>query len=405
MKLQSLSKLTRTYVLALSLIAVLTFAIFITLHQVILTQTDSARLVNLSGSQRWLSQKASLLSVELIHSTTPEERELLSRDLSLTIEQIQNNNQQLVKGSLDKPQHLSPQMKSMYFDPPINLQARFERFTSEALALSEEPAHSLTPNNPHFTYLLQNKETLLESLNQIVNQYQKESEDKIKSLQLLVSISGVIILLTLVFLGLNIFRPLTNTLLNERAQLEQANQELSYLSSMDGLTGIANRRQFDQFLVQVWSLASRKKEPITLVMCDIDFFKAYNDHYGHLQGDECLKKVATALKESVKRQGDLLARYGGEEFVVVLPNTDETGGELLAEALRANVEHLEIPHLFSSAAPMVTISLGVAFQYASPTTLPEHLIAAADQALYQAKQTGRNRLVLARGFTMPSSVV
>ena len=405
MTIQSLSKLTRTYVLTLSLIAALTFAIFITLHQVILTQTDSARLVNLSGSQRWLSQKTVLLSVELVHSTTPEERHLFKNDLSLTIEQIENNNQQLVKGSLNKPQRLSPQMKSIYFDSPINLQARFERFTSEALALAADPPHLLIPNNPHVTYLLQNKDTLLESLNQIVNQYQKESEDKIRNLQFLISVSGFIILLTLVFLGCYIFRPLTNTLLNERTQLEQANQELSYLSSMDGLTGIANRRQFDQFLTQVWSLASRKKEPIALIMCDIDFFKAYNDHYGHLQGDECLKKVATALKESVKRQGDLVARYGGEEFVVVLPNTDEAGGELLAEALRANVEHLGIPHLFSSTAPMVTISLGVAFQYASPTTLPEHLIAAADQALYQAKQTGRNRLVLARDSTMPSSVV
>lgn len=399
MKIHSISKLTRTYVLALSLIAFLTLAIFIAMHQVILTQRDSARLINLSGSQRWLSQKVSLLSVELVYGKTSAERDLFRRDLLAAIEQIQNNNQQLILGNPEEPQRLSPEMKSLYFDPPINLEAHFEGFTTEALALAKGPSNALTSKNPHFTYLLQNNKSLLEDLNLIVNQYQKESEDKIYRLQLLDSASGAIILLTILFLGFYIFRPLTNTLQNERTQLEQANQELSLLSSLDGLTGIANRRQFDQFLTQLWTLSSRNTEPIALIMCDIDHFKAYNDHYGHLQGDECLKKVAAALKDSVKRQGDLLARYGGEEFVIILPNTDITGAEKIAETLRANVEGLEIPHLFSPVTPKVTISLGAAVRYASPTVLPERLIEAADQALYQAKQTGRNRLVLANDST------
>ncbi|MDQ7093148.1 diguanylate cyclase [Desulfosporosinus sp. PR] len=403
MKIRSLLKLTNTYFLALSLIALLTLAIFITMHQVILTQRDSAYLINLSGSQRWLSQKASLLSIELVYSKNPAEQNLLRHNLLQIVDQIQSNNQLLLKGTPDKPQHLSPMMKSLYFNSPLNSETHLQRFTSEALALAKEPSLSLTPNNPHFTYVLQNNETLLENFVSIVNQYQTESEAKIQRLQLLNSASGAIILLTITFLGVYIFRPLTNTLVAEKIQLEKTNQELSLLSSMDGLTGIANRRQFDQSLAQLWSLASRKTEPIALIICDIDFFKAYNDHYGHLQGDECLKKVASGLKESLKRQGDLLARYGGEEFVVILPNTDIDGAAKVAEVLRADIEGLEIPHLFSSVSPRITVSAGVACLYASSTSSPEHLIEAADQALYQAKQTGRNRIVLANGLAIPQT--
>jgi diguanylate cyclase (GGDEF)-like protein len=397
-KIRSLSKLTRTYILALSLIALLTLGIFAAMHQVIMTQKDSARLINLSGSQRWLSQSASLLCAELVYNQDTNERALLRQDLLKTIELIRTNNQQLTQDN-----QLSSQMKSMYFDQPLNLEARFERFTFEAITLANDPNNLLTSDNPHYTYVLQNRVSFLKDLNEIVAQYQKESENKIEHLQLLDSASGAIILLTLVFLGLYIFRPLSNTLLNERIQLEQANQELALLSSMDGLTGIANRRQFDYFLSLQWSLASRKKERIALIMCDIDHFKAYNDHYGHLQGDECLKKVASALKKSVKRQGDLLARYGGEEFVVVLPNTDFDGAKKIAEDLRTNVEQLEIPHLFSPVRPVVTISLGVAILYPSSTALLESLIEAADQALYQAKQTGRNRIVFTREATISLS--
>jgi diguanylate cyclase (GGDEF)-like protein len=397
MKIRSLFTLTRTYVLVLSIIAFLTLAIFITMHQVILTQADSARLVNVSGCQRFLSQKTALLSVELVYASKPSDRDLLRQQLLGTIAQIQENYQELVTGStpMTSPLHLSPQMQNMYFNPPINMQTRINHYTSEALALANEPAHLLTPDNPHLTYLLQNRENLLESLDQIVSLYQQESEAKVQRLQLLETISGIIILLTLVFLGLYIFRPLANTLLEERSQLEHANQELSFLSSVDGLTGIANRRHFDQFLSQLWSLAARNGEPIALIMCDIDFFKAYNDTYGHLQGDECLKKVAAALKNSMKRQVDFVARYGGEEFVVILSNTDVEGATKVAETLRANVENLAIPHRLSSITPKVTISLGVAIGYANSAVLPQTLIEAADNALYQAKQDGRNRYKLA----------
>lgn len=400
LKNRSLSKLTRTYVLALSLIALLTLTTFITMHQVIFTQTDSARLVNVSGSQRFLSQKAALLSVELVHALTPGDRDLLRQELLSTIDKIQNTQQELINGStpLISSQEISSQMQRMYFNPPTNLQAHINRYTTEALALANEPDNLLSPDNPHLIYLLLNRENLLESLNQIVYLYQQESEAKVHHLQMLETTSGVLILLTLVFLGLYIFRPLANTLLEERAQLERAIQELNFLSSVDGLTGIPNRRCFDQFLSQLWSLAARDGEPIALIMCDIDFFKAYNDTYGHLQGDECLKKVAASLKNSMKRQVDFVARYGGEEFVVVLSNTDIEGATNVAETMRANLENLAIPHRLSSITPYVTISLGVAIGYANSGILPQTLIEAADNALYQAKQDGRNRYKIADGL-------
>jgi len=396
MTIHSLSKLTRTYVLALGLIALLTLATFITMHLVILTQKDSALLVNLSGSQRWLSQKAALLSIELVYTPDSSKRDQSRKLLLSTIDRLQKNHQELIQGNthIISPQSLSPQMQKMYFDPPTNMQERINRYTSEALALANEPEYLLTPDNSHLIYLLQNSQNLLESLDQIVSIYQKESEEKVQRLRFVEIISGMIILLTLTFLGLYIFRPLANTLVIERSQLENANQELSILSSVDGLTGIANRRHFDQFLEQLWLQSARNRELVGLIICDIDFFKAYNDTYGHLQGDECLKQVAATLKNSLKRQGDFVARYGGEEFVVVLPDSDVEGAIKVAETLRNNVESLGIPHRLSSITPKVTISLGVAIGHANSSDTPKTLIEAADAALYQAKQNGRNRFIV-----------
>lgn len=398
MKIRSLSKLTHTYVLALGLIALLTLATFITMHLIILTQKDSALLVNLSGSQRWLSQRATLLSVELVYISNNVERDQSRMELLSTLDRLQTNHQTLIEGNsnLISSRMLSPQMQQMYFSRPTNMDARINSFISEALALANDPENLLTPDNSHLKYLLQNSENILNSLDQIVLLHQKESEAKVQRLRIVEITSGMIIFVTLIFLGLYIFRPLASSLIKERAQLEKANQELSLLSSVDGLTGIANRRHFDQILEKLWLKAIRNKEPMAIILCDIDFFKAYNDTYGHLQGDECLKQVATSLKSSLKRPEDFVARYGGEEFVVILPNTDVEGALTVAETLRADLESLEIPHRLSSITPKVTISLGIAIGYADPTYQPKALVEAADTALYQAKQEGRNRYKLAK---------
>lgn len=178
-------------------------------------------------------------------------------------------------------------------------------------------------------------------------------------------------------------------------QLEQANKELQRLAFLDSLTQLANRRRFDTYLSQEWKRMTRDKTPLSLILCDIDFFKAYNDTYGHQAGDHCLQQVARAISLAVKRPADLVARYGGEEFIVVLPNTEGEGALQVANEIQTNLRASEIIHPNSQASQYVTLSFGVASAIPSQDASPEMLIAAADKALYQAKSEGHNRVILA----------
>lgn len=179
-------------------------------------------------------------------------------------------------------------------------------------------------------------------------------------------------------------------------QLEKANQELQHLSVMDGLTQIPNRRKFDRYIAAEWMRLSRERSPLSLILCDIDYFKLYNDTYGHPAGDRCLREVAQAISKVVKRPSDLFARYGGEEFVLVLPQTPLEGAKYLAQQIRLQVKSLKIPHLRSSIDLYVTISLGVSCCIPNPDFDFEVLVAAADRGLYQAKERGRNQAVECR---------
>ncbi len=176
--------------------------------------------------------------------------------------------------------------------------------------------------------------------------------------------------------------------------LEKANEELSRLAILDGLTKIANRRRFDEHLNIEWKNHLREKAPITVLLIDIDFFKLYNDSYGHQGGDDCLKKTAETIAGIPKRPGDLTARYGGEEFAVILPNTDQNGGWKVAELIRTAVISLGIPHTKSETGRIVTLSIGVASLIPNKDHSLKDLISMADKALYQAKHEGRNRTVI-----------
>lgn len=175
-------------------------------------------------------------------------------------------------------------------------------------------------------------------------------------------------------------------------KLEVANRELEKLSSLDGLTGIPNRRRFDEVLEKEWHRAMRASTPLSLIMIDIDFFKLYNDHYGHQGGDDCLKRVAAILAGGVQRETDMVARYGGEEFSVILPETDQAGAEQIGETLRAAVQECNLPHKMSKVSEHVSISVGVGTGIPARHTAPKLLIETADQALYRAKEDGRNRV-------------
>jgi diguanylate cyclase (GGDEF)-like protein len=180
-------------------------------------------------------------------------------------------------------------------------------------------------------------------------------------------------------------------------ELEQANQMLARFSYLDAVTGIANRRNFDDGLELEWRRLLREGGPLSLVMVDIDHFKEFNDTYGHQKGDECLRVVAETLRRSLHRPGDLCARYGGEEFGVILPGTDAAGAMAVAEGLRQAIEDLGQAHAGSPVAPVVTISAGVATVQPKEGGMSAALVGAADQALYQSKRTGRNRVTLSPG--------
>lgn len=180
----------------------------------------------------------------------------------------------------------------------------------------------------------------------------------------------------------------------QAAALEEANSMLRNLSYIDGLTQIPNRRNFDEILDKEWKNAIREKSHISLILIDIDFFKNYNDLYGHDEGDECLKKVAKCLAATVQRPRDLVARYGGEEFVAVLPNTGQHEAEMIAKKMIENISKLQIEHRKSSVSSYVTLSEGIATLEPTVEMNKEEMIKKADLALYKAKEMGRNRIAV-----------
>jgi diguanylate cyclase (GGDEF)-like protein len=177
-------------------------------------------------------------------------------------------------------------------------------------------------------------------------------------------------------------------------KLEEVNQTLQRLASVDGLTQVANRRCFDEALIHEWQRLSREQGSLSLILVDIDYFKRYNDTYGHLAGDKCLKIVAQSISKAVHRPADLVARYGGEEFVALLPGTTLAGANQVAEAIKAAVKRLNLDHSSSPLGEKITLSLGIASLNPSQHSSPMTLIKSADKALYLAKESGRDRICM-----------
>jgi diguanylate cyclase (GGDEF)-like protein/PAS domain S-box-containing protein len=180
------------------------------------------------------------------------------------------------------------------------------------------------------------------------------------------------------------------------AELQRSREELERLSRQDGLTGLANRRSFDDILRREFLRSVRERSPMAIVIGDADYFKSYNDRHGHVQGDDCLRRIAAEFAAVCRRPADLAARYGGEEFALVLPDTGPEAAASIAEALRRAVERLAIPHAASTVGPHVTVSLGIACLVPRHGDTPQLLVESADRALYEAKQQGRNRCVASR---------
>jgi diguanylate cyclase (GGDEF)-like protein len=193
-----------------------------------------------------------------------------------------------------------------------------------------------------------------------------------------------------------ITKPFSSVIVKARvgmhAELKRYRDYLEDISYLDGLTGISNRRKFDEYLHSTWNMAIRVTMPVSVILLDIDLFKEYNDNYGHQEGDNCLIQIAQTLSRIIVRKTDLLARYGGEEFVCVLPNTDIDSAFIIAEKLRLSVMSLQVPHCCSHAEKVVTISAGVASKFPTKNSSFASLIKSADEALYRSKATGRNKV-------------
>ena len=181
-------------------------------------------------------------------------------------------------------------------------------------------------------------------------------------------------------------------LIKVSSELEKVNSELVKQVNVDGLTGLSNRRYMDKFLKVEIARSIRSKQVLTVMLADVDHFKSFNDYYGHLKGDDCLKKISTVLSQTCKRATDMVARYGGEEFAIILPDTPAEAAMMMAEALRSAVMDLQIPHEASATEGVCTISLGVYTSQPQQGTTIEQLLQAADQGLYHAKEAGRNQV-------------
>lgn len=201
--------------------------------------------------------------------------------------------------------------------------------------------------------------------------------------------------LTGVYVGFKVIRTRTIERIKLTEKLRRTNKKLEKYSYQDGLTQVANRRMFNALLKREWAAAKRNRYPLSLIMIDIDHFKGFNDGYGHQAGDICLTRIAAALNAVSRRSTDLLARYGGEEFVLLLPNTNEKQAKWIASRCHKDVAALNVPHEYSDAAEIVTISAGVITMQPGEEDDITRLVEAADQMLYRAKNSGRNRVVSA----------
>jgi len=186
--------------------------------------------------------------------------------------------------------------------------------------------------------------------------------------------------------------PIVRARVRNHLELKRHRDLLEHLSEVDGLTGIANRRRFDSSLASEWQRGTRSRSSLALLMLDVDEFKAYNDYYGHADGDQCLRRIAATMRGALRRPADLAARYGGEEFAGILPDTDMDAAAGMAERIRAGVEELAISHDRSWVAPVVTVSIGVASAVPRSDHEPLSLVARADVHLYRAKRSGCNRV-------------
>jgi diguanylate cyclase (GGDEF)-like protein len=385
--------LTVRYLLALGFLAFLTVLVQASIQQTLHQREDEARTINLAGRQRMLtlSMTKDLLAFPAL-SDEGERARLVAR-LKENLAQWDLVHQGLVQGDpklgLGGLRGSGTARLFAELDP---IRARLRDRLAEGIAFCSMTRAAPQPNN--MTEVLDLTESFVAVMDRIVDQYTLEAEQRLRRFRFFEL--GVMTLI-LVVLGLEIlfiFRPLARKLRRTAGSLETAMAELGRLSRRDGLTGVYNRRAFDEQLGDEWRRASRNHKPVSIILLDVDLFKEFNDTFGHQAGDRALIQVAQAVQARAERVTDTVARYGGEEFVVLMPGTDAIGAQKVAEDIRGTVENLNIPHTGSGAGDRLTVSLGLACRIPEKNPDPAGLVQAADQALYLAKNRGRNQVAV-----------
>lgn len=282
----------------------------------------------------------------------------------------------------------SEPFKSFYRREKVNDLTLFRYAEGIIMQTSCVACHNSVPTSPKKDWKVGDLRGVIE-VNQSINDVVVLAADGAKVIQFTLVITVCLLLFSIIFV-VSYLRNYNQLL---RQEVLEKTAFLQQLVSIDSLTELANRRKFDETLQSEWNRVKRTKEHISLLICDVDYFKQYNDTYGHQAGDKCLQLVASAIDKEVKRSGDLAARYGGEEFAVILPYTEKLYASMIAEKIVTSVRNLKIAHEKSAVSPYVTISIGIACLVPDRNYLPEDLVKIADDALYEAKKQGRNRSV------------
>ncbi len=385
------------YILALGLVAALTLSAQILVHLNLDENEGYARTVNLAGRQRMLAMGLTRTAYALLPSDQPRRARLLN-EMALDLHQWREMNHDLGEGRQDGGLRAGGPAIRQGWRELSPLIARIDGTAEEVLRQFREgdpPAST----QALVTELFELGQRYLPAMDALVGRYAEESRQRSRTLQTLGMTMAGLVLALLLAEALFVFRPITRRIRSDMFRLTALAEEMSELSRKDGLTNVYNRRHFDEQIAQEWRRAAREDQVLSLLIMDIDHFKRFNDHYGHQAGDQALRNVAGAAAAQLKRPGDLLARYGGEEFAVILPQTGLEGARHMAEAIRRAVEELAVPNSGSLAAPVLTVSLGVAADWPARNQGPENLVEAADQALYRAKHSGRNRVAGPPGET------
>ena len=353
-------------------------------------QVDDSKTIELAGRQQVYCESISQGSL-VIWVAPKEVRKEVHQQLAQRLDGWIDGYNALMKLKADQGLggDQDPEVKRL-FEKIAPVREKIIVYTCRFLALPPEAEVQKTPLELRLIH--DNSVIFVSLMGQVVDRYVTQSHARLNRVRQVEIGVAVAIFILLALETLLIFRPVLKRIHSDMRRLSAAAEEMRNQAMGDGLTGIANRRRFDEYLESEWQRAVRNNQNISLIMLDIDFFKRFNDTYGHQEGDRVLKASARVFDRAAQRPSDLAARYGGEEFVVMLPDTDLSGATYLAGLIRQGVEALQIPHSNSKVAEVVTVSVGVASAKPDQKSLPDELIKAADAALYRAKQSGRNRV-------------